>query len=130
MLHVLLFLLVTTSAVVSPELYETTQLLEQYEQNAERCESLACTDEELDGLDRDLLMLLGRRAAVLRQRTRLGAALRRKNLKIVSALPAARLAWLEQTAKELSVPKAFAQPVLKALLQAAERYEREGTRAP
>lgn len=119
------FLSLATSHILAPEPHETQALLEQYEQNAARCDTIACTDEELDGMDRDLLMLLGRRAAILRQRSRLAAALKKKGQKVSPVHMAIRRDWLAQKAKELSVPKALAQPVSEALIKAAEGYESE-----
>ena len=100
---------------------ETTVLLEeQYALEAENCTTMACLDEGLTHIDNQILLLLGRRAAVVRHAQRLAAAPRS-----AGSPPTDTLARVLTQARAYGVPEALARQVFTALFKAASHVPDE-----
>jgi chorismate mutase len=108
------------SIMVQQANYDALLLEEQYNLEAQNCDSVACIRDNLAGLDEKILLLLGRRAALLRREVALSKSAGKAPYDAVDA--ADEVTQATEKASILAVPTPMARQTMAALAHASLRY--------
>jgi chorismate mutase len=108
------------SIMVQQADYDALLLEEQYNLEAQNCDSVACIRDNMAGLDEKILLLLGRRAALLRREVALKKS---AGVAAYDAVDAAdEVTQATEKAPILAVPVPMARQTMAALAHASLRY--------